>query len=186
MVAAIPSCVIGMRRARTRPARNHDAPSMQYAIERMRWPMPVSTDVCRTFQGFARLCKMPGTRTGPNGWKARVMATIHEALLFAPPEVEEFFLLRCDEGLQEGACDWIKSEVVPLLEAELDYANLRGRARVAIDARAEKDHPVLAVERARVAENGGPSTHECWFCGEVLLAERLNCPCCGRNQRKQL
>jgi hypothetical protein len=104
------------------------------------------------------------------------MATIREALLSAPCEVQEFFLLRCDEGWHAGACEWLQVEVGQGLEERFDYALLRERAKRA------DDDPIREIERLQVSANGGPSTRECWSCGEVLLVQRVNCPSCGRTQ----
>jgi hypothetical protein len=107
------------------------------------------------------------------------MATISESLAYAPEEVEQFFLLRCDEGFHEGACEWLRMEVAQELEEHLDYAMLRKRAQVVQGGR--EQHPVTEIEVARKQERDS-AVRDCWYCGECLAVERPHCPVCGRSQ----
>lgn len=111
------------------------------------------------------------------------MATIREILAYAPIEARQFFLLRCDEGMHEAACVWLREELEASLEADLDYAKLRERAAVQVANSLGEDLPSEPAEERLRQSRFFSSVRECWYCSESIHAEQVNCPRCGRNQR---
>jgi hypothetical protein len=130
------------------------------------------TTVCRCFQVCASLCNILG------GWTEANRKRDHgnDSRSIAKRTVRSAGVLPASVRRRVAACEWLQVEVGQGLEERFDYALLRERAKRA------DDDPIREIERLQVSANGGPSTRECWSCGEVLLVQRVNCPSCGRTQ----